>query len=574
MSDADADMHNTMAEELPDSPLELAKVIDAAVGKLAALPLGLSVDAEVLEAVEVLEGAWRRADGANAALLVEVSDRELFRTVGQTSIKRFYAQHHRLGNGEAKRRVEVAEAIGVFTSMTGDKLPPKREPIAAAVAQGEVSSDHVHEVEQIMTKVPRSASPDEVATAVEIMATAARELAPADLRPVGQRLLAHLDPDGTLTDDTDRRRQRGFIIARQDAQLMSKVSGWLLPSTRAKLEVLLHNWAAPGMNNPDDAQSLVGSAAELCEHDREALAEAVKRDTRSSAQRNADALDRALDWVLGHGALGRPERLPAELVVTVDSQDLERHAGIGLTATGTMVPVGDLVELAADAVPWLEVFKGRTREILDLGRGKRFATKAQRIALFGRDRGCTRPGCTEPFCRTQAHHATADFADGGMTDVADLTGACGPDNRNVGPKPGQWETAIVADGPDQGRIGWRPAGTDLPYRTNPVHHPERFLRGHPVDGNGATETDSAAADSAETDLLPQDKSQPTEFLSTGSDQAASQPVDSEPAESRPPPMMRIRPDSFDVGHLFDVDPPGDESSPVETAIEAALQAAA
>ncbi|WP_280985247.1 DUF222 domain-containing protein [Gordonia araii] len=242
-----------MADKLPDSPLELARVVDAAVEKLAALRLSLTADAEVLDAVEVLEGAWRRADGANAALLVEVSDRELFRTVGHTSVKRFYAQHHRLGNGEAKRRVTVAEAIGVFTSMTGDKLPSKREPIAVAVARGEISGNHVHEVEEIVTKIPRSASPDEVATAVEIMATAARELAPTDLRPVGQRLLAHLDPDGTLTDDTDRQRQRGLIIARQDAQLMSKVSGWLPPATRAKLEVLLHNWAAPGMNNPDDA---------------------------------------------------------------------------------------------------------------------------------------------------------------------------------------------------------------------------------------------------------------------------------------------------------------------------------
>ena len=72
--------------------------------------------------------------------------------------------------------------------------------------------------------MPRAASQDDVDMAVEIMATAARELAPAELRPLGQRLLAHLDPDGSLTDDKDRRRQRGITIGRQDAQLMSKRS--------------------------------------------------------------------------------------------------------------------------------------------------------------------------------------------------------------------------------------------------------------------------------------------------------------------------------------------------------------
>ena len=33
---------------------------------------------------------------------------------------------------------------------------------------------------------------------------------------------------------------------------MSKISGFVTPQLRAKLEVLLDNWAAPGMNNPDD----------------------------------------------------------------------------------------------------------------------------------------------------------------------------------------------------------------------------------------------------------------------------------------------------------------------------------
>jgi hypothetical protein len=567
---ARADAADSAAVEevvLPESPLGLAALIEAAVVKLAAAPLGLVSDADVLATVETVEAARRRVDGACAGLFVEVSDRELYSVVGHTSVKRFYAQHHRLGAGEAKRRAQVAAAIGVFTAMTGEKLPPKREPVATGVTEGEISAEHVCEVEQIMAKVPRAASQDDVDTAVEIMATAARELAPADLRPLGQRLLAHLDPDGSLTDEKDRRRQRGITLGRQDAQLMSKISGFVTPQLRAKLEVLLDCWAAPGMNNPDDEDPVTGSRAELGEADRDRLGEAVRRDQRSPAQRNHDALEQGLDWILGHQVLGRPTRLPAELVITVDGEDLARRAGVATTATGTLVPVRDLVDLAAEATPWLAVFRGMTREILDFGRGQRIASRAQRLALFCADLGCTRPGCTEPHSRSQAHHGALDYAKGGNTDIGELTCACGADNRNVGDRPGQWETAVITDGPDTGRIGWRLVGSDGPYRTNPVHHPQKFLRGHPctsreVEPISATEPQVVAASAAGSP-------------GPGAGPDAGSPSADQPRRGSGPRMQRVRPEERDKRPDWRRGSPDRRrGSPVETALAAALLSAA
>ncbi|MFT4200446.1 DUF222 domain-containing protein [Gordonia sp. (in: high G+C Gram-positive bacteria)] len=469
--------HNMLVESLPDSPLELSRLLDAVVAKMAVAPLSVMSDPEVLETVETLEKARRRADGLDAALYVEVNDREVFGRVGHKRAKTFYAQYLRLGETEAKRRGEVAKAIGRLTAMTGAKLPPKREPVAASVAAGIVSGHHVREIEKIMDMLPREVAAPDVADAVDLLDEAAADLAPEDLRGLGQRILAHLDPDGILTDERDRRRQRGLTIGRQDARLMSRISGCIGPQLRAKLEVLLDNWARPGMNNPDDEQSLTGSAAELTDDDRKALCEAALRDGRSTAQRNHDALERGLDWILGHGALGRPDRLPAQLVITVDEPDLARRAGVALTATGTMVPVADLVDLAADAVPWLEVFKRRTRQVLDFYRGARIATKAQRLALFGAHRGCTRPGCPRPFSQCQIHHAALDFAKGGLTNLDQLAPACGVDNRNVGEDPGQWETTIIDTGTDAGLAGWRLVGSGGPYRTNPINHPRRMPAG-------------------------------------------------------------------------------------------------
>ncbi|QKT09191.1 DUF222 domain-containing protein [Gordonia sp. X0973] len=460
-----------IAGRLPDSPLELAELIDVAVAKLAGSSLGVLSDRQVIACVETVETAWRRAAGVNAALYVEIAGRAAYTLVGHRSVKTFYAQYLRLGTVEAKRRREVAEAIGPLSAVTGEALPPKRGSVAQAVGAGAVSADHVCEIETVLGRVPCATSSEEVDTAVEILVGAAREVAPSDLRPLGQRLLAHLDPDGKLTDDRDRRRMRGIVIGRQDKRLMSKISGYLTPSLRAKLEVVLDNWAKPGMNNPADPDSLRGSFSELGEADREAWADAQCRDGRSAAQRQHDGLEHGLDWILGHQALGRPTRIPAQLVITVEEGDLARRAGVATTATGSMIPVGDLIAVAADAVPWLCVFTSCTREVLAFGRGKRLATMAQRLALFGAYLGCTRPGCTRPFSHTEAHHGLLDFAKGGETNLDELVPACGPDNRNVGDRPGQWETGPITSGPDTGRIGWRLAGSGTAYRVNRVHDP-------------------------------------------------------------------------------------------------------
>lgn len=328
---------------LPDTPLALALVIDAATTKLATVGMGLASDAEVMAALQTVETARRRAAAVDSALLVEVSDRNLYRRAGHSSVRRFLAQDLRLGPTEAKRRYQTALLIGRFTSLTGQKLPPSSEPLAAGVADGEISADHLHEIDLLLAKVPSLAPNTDTDYAVDILATAARTMAPQDLRPLGQRLLAHLDPDGKLTDDTDRQRQRGLTLGRQDRQLMSKITGAITPALRAKFEVILHNWAAPGMNNPADEHPTYGSITNLDDTERDALAEAVKRDLRTPAQRNHDALDMLCEWILGHQALGRPNRIPSQLVITAELSQLTALAtgqpiGAAPTTTGTPFP--------------------------------------------------------------------------------------------------------------------------------------------------------------------------------------------------------------------------------------------
>lgn len=477
---SESDLRAAHEVVLPEDPLALWRVVDTALAKLAEVPLATASESELASLVEVSERVRRRQDGLSAAAYLECSDRNVFRAAGYLNMRTFLATGHRLGPAETSRRTSLAAALARRTSLTGAMLDPQLPATAEAVGTGEIGAAHALVIAETVKQIPNALGPDTAATVEAELADHARRLSPSDLTKAGRRLIALLDPDGRYTDPADRTRQRGLRLSGQNPQLMSRLIGDLTPRLRAKLDLILNSYAAPGMNNPDDPDSPHpedGTPAD------EALAAAQDRDQRSPAQRQHDALEAMCDFVLAHRGLGRPDRIPAELVISISDADLARRAGMAATTTGALVPVADLIELAAQASPHLAVFREHTCEPLYLGRGRRTASKAQRLMLFARDGGCTAPGCDAPFIRTQAHHSP-DWApgtgptrtpDGGRTDIDRLGAACGGHNRWVGPRVGQWETDILRTGPNAGRMVWRPAGTRGPWQLNPAHRPDLLL---------------------------------------------------------------------------------------------------
>lgn len=148
------------------------------------------------------------------------------------------------------------------------------------------------------------------------------------------------------------------------------------------------------------------------------------------------------------GALGTHNGLPVTVIVSTTLQDLERAAGVAVTGGGSLLPMADLIRMAAHARHYLYVFDKHTGESLYLGRTRRLASPAQRIVLHARDRGCTRPGCTAPGYWCQAHHAVADWNNGGQTNVDHLTLACPTDHRMLDKT--DWSTRKNAKGQTNG----------------------------------------------------------------------------------------------------------------------------
>ena len=218
------------------------------------------------------------------------------------------------------------------------------------------------------------------------LASLAGGLKPEELRVAAQRLAMLLDQDGDLSD-ADRVRRRYLSIGNQQTDGMSKITGLLTPEARAVLEAVWAKLAAPGMCNPDDQTPGV---------DDQPSPEAAAGDTRCTGQRNHDALVAMGRALLASDTLGSHNGLPVTLVITTTLQELQSGQGHAVTGGGSLLPMSEVIRQAGAAQHYLAVFDKHTDQPLYLGRAKRCASKAQRLMLYAKDRGCSFPGCTAP----------------------------------------------------------------------------------------------------------------------------------------------------------------------------------
>ncbi|OBG89982.1 hypothetical protein A5698_22530 [Mycobacterium sp. E136] len=405
--------------------------------------------------------------------------------VGEHSVAGALTVLLRISKAEATRRVAEAAELAPRRAMTGETLQPELAHTAAAVEKGLVGAEHVRVIRRFFTKEIPASTPFDVREAAEAqLAELACKHTPEELRAAGQRLAAYLNPDGDFSDEL-RAAQRWLRLGRQRLDGMSELRAQIDPATRAALEAVLAVWAAPGRNNPDHQPDADQPGGDQPDTAAEPSPEAVRCDTRSTGQRNHDALGAMCRALLAPGQLGDQNGVPATLLITTTLQELESGSGHGVTGGGSLLPMSDVIKQASAAHPYLAVFDKATEQPLFLGRGRRLASKAQRLVLFAKYRGCTRPGCTAPAYQCQVHHANGDWAAGGRTDITDLTLACGPDNRRV--TPGGWRTRNRKDG----RTEWRPPPQldTGQARTNNYHHPNRYLIDDNTNDNGDDEAD-------------------------------------------------------------------------------------
>ena len=437
--------------------VEVFDALDDDMDRLCELSFDVFTTPEGLRALERLERVARRLRSPQHALINQLGAHAGEEELGG-KLRSALADRLRITKAEAGRRIDEAADLGERRALTGESLAPQLTATAAAQREGLVGDGHVKVIRSFFAHVPAEVDPSTRETAEADLADKATGYRPDELAKYAQRIMDWLNPDGEFSDE-ERARKRGITIGKQEFDGMSRITGLVTPELRAAVEAMLAKLAAPGVCNPDDEAPVV---------DEEPSADAVRRDTRSQAQRNHDGVLAGLRGLLASGELGQHNGLPVSIVVTASLKDLEAAAGKALTGGGTLVPMSDVIRWARHAHHYLAIFDNG--KPLALYHTKRLASPAQRIMLYAKDRGCTKPGCDAPAYHSQVHHVRG-WAATRRTDIDDLALACGIDNRLV--EKG-WTTRTNA----RGETEWIPP-PHLDHgqpRTNTFHHPERFLR--------------------------------------------------------------------------------------------------
>ncbi|GAS88021.1 HNH endonuclease signature motif containing protein [Mycolicibacterium brisbanense] len=446
--------------------------VRAALDAVRGLPFGSLSPADLLDVCSGIQELRNLAPTVEHAAITALADQSTPARIGAKSWPEALRIRLRISHKEARRRVRDAITLGPRHTLTGQPVPPRRPATAAAQAGGWLTPDHIEELEKFFTACPAWVDTQRRQHMQEKLVAVAASNCPDVLHTAITEALYLLNQDGEEPPEDLAARSRGITLGPQEPDGTRTIRGRLTAELGATLGAVMEKWAAPGMCNPDDEHPCTAGTP---------TQEQIDTDTRTSRQRTHDALLTLGRHALMSGELGQHNGLPVSIVVTTTLHELETGAGVAVTATGSKLPIAELIRLAAHAHHYLAVFDHHTNVPLYLGRTKRIATPGQRLMLFARDRGCTCPGCTASGHRSQAHHATRDFAKGGLTDITDLALGCGPHQRLVG--PGKWTTRINT----HGRCEWiPPALLDTGQsRINTYHHPQQYF----TDNQDDDETD-------------------------------------------------------------------------------------
>ncbi|CUR58701.1 HNH nuclease [metagenome] len=299
---------------------------------------------------------------------------------GATSAAAWWAHAGHLTRREAHTKVRLAVA-----------LDTEHEPVRDALAAGDLVLEQAAVIVRAVEELPQGCDPEIVDRARAELVTLGRDHDAKALKVLGRRILDVIAPEVaeahearlleaeerealesarfTMTDDGHGRCHGRFTLpSAQGAMLLKALLGFAAPKHRAAVD------GTAGERRPTPER--MGRA--LCEY--------VERFPT--------------DRLPSSGGVN------ATVVVTMDLATLldgDHGTGVAALDTGESITAGQARRLACEA-GIIPAVLGGTSQILDLGRTRRFHSKAQRIALGIRDKGCTAHGCETPPGLCHAHH--------------------------------------------------------------------------------------------------------------------------------------------------------------------------
>ncbi|CAM3898247.1 HNH endonuclease signature motif containing protein [Nocardioides zeicaulis] len=392
----------TESSESPVVRRVLARV-DATLTDLAQLgdlPLG---DDDVVRVLDALTSASSRLTRELCRAAAEADRRRLGDSIGARHTHQWWAARSRQTHAEAARLTGLGCAFE-------DDL---HAPTGRALADGRLRVEQARVIVQAVDAIPTSVhasdgtariiDPGAPAQARDHLLAAAAEHDSKALRRLGRRILEVVAPE---------------LGEAQEAATMAKEEA----RADAGVELVLVDDGEGRCHGRFTVPSHVGAMLR-----RHLLALANPARHTEAALRDEQGGWKPLHRRLGEALVDYVERYPvdatpqtagvnATIVITMTFEQLLGEHATALLDDGTRMSAAQARRLACEA-GIIPAVLGGDSQVLDLGRTRRLFTKAQRIALGLRDRGCTARGCETTASGCHAHHDDP-WSRGGATDLA------------------------------------------------------------------------------------------------------------------------------------------------------------
>jgi hypothetical protein len=438
-----------------DEAVARMRRLESAVAEVAELPWDDLPIATITSMLATVESVQRRLPSVGYDIIDQLRTARV--PAGGGRLRDYLANLLQISATDAGARIATAAAL------VGEK--PTLPETAAAARHGLIGPEHIRIIHDTISKLPDSATTaDRNRFDLELTGVAVAER-PEVLRREAAKLLAEYDSEqgDPVTRERSRAARRGFTLGPQDADGMSRGRFCLDPEARAYLEILLAKLARPGMcNAADPLPSVDGDPDEI----------AAATDTRTTKQRNHDAVKTAWRALLASGELGQHRGLPVTAIVTMTLQQLESASGVAITGDGSTVPAEVAIRMAAHAHHYLYIYDEKCGRPLFLGRSQRLASADQRIVLHAIDGGCTMPDCDQSAYHSEVHHLI-EWSPNGTTDIDRLALLCPVNHQTAGPSDAEWQGRRRYDEESLGQTLWYPPKSADPSRQP---RPNRFHR--------------------------------------------------------------------------------------------------
>ena len=386
--------------------------------------LGLDQAATASSLVEIAVAEARLGE-LKHRVLAHASQVRVEEATGAATTATWLARATRTTVRSSRRAVHLAAALETY------------QRLRAGYAAGRVNTEQAEVIARALDAVPVDI-PATVRTAAEqrLVDLAAHHDA-CDLRVLGDRVLDVVAPAVADAHEAARLEAEERAAARKTMMTMTpdgqgSVHGrFTVPELHAGmlrkqlLALVVH-----------DKPALTSTPATACEQEEGERPEPVKAATAVELGAAFCELLERLD-----GSQVPEMSTGATVVVTMTLETLTGGLAAATLDTGDRIAAHTARRLACEA-GIIPVVLGGSREVLDQGRRKRLFTRAQRIALATRDRGCTAVGCRTAAWFCHAHH-DQPWATGGATDLTNGRLLC-PTHHRTAHDP-RYEARVLAD---------------------------------------------------------------------------------------------------------------------------------